>query len=140
MPEDWKPCKTPEGELYYFNFSTGDSVWDHPCDDYYRNMYEAEKAAKAKRAKTLLTASASGPKGKLLKKKKQKEAWGDTPVDMPLAPVDTPSVEDPVEEPVQTKKLRPGSRVRVRASLQRSQGSGPPYLDRYKYEVKDNGE
>ena len=32
LPPSWKPCKTPEGELYYFNFSTGESEWDHPCD------------------------------------------------------------------------------------------------------------
>jgi len=31
------------GDIYYFNFQTGDSVWDHPCDDYYRNMVIEEK-------------------------------------------------------------------------------------------------
>merc|ERR1711988_961065 len=44
LPEHWKPCKTQEGEIYYFNFSTGDSVWDHPCDEYYRKQYEEEKS------------------------------------------------------------------------------------------------
>ena len=43
LPEDWKPCKSPDGEIYYFNFSTGESVWDHPCDEYYRKLYEDEK-------------------------------------------------------------------------------------------------
>lgn len=34
LPENWKPCKTVDtGEIYYFNFATGDSTWDHPCDD-----------------------------------------------------------------------------------------------------------
>ena len=33
LPEDWKPCRSPEGDIYYFNFSTGESVWDHPCDE-----------------------------------------------------------------------------------------------------------
>jgi hypothetical protein len=28
--------KSPEGEIYYFNFNTGESVWDHPCDEYYK--------------------------------------------------------------------------------------------------------
>ena len=32
LPSGWKPCKTEEGELFYFNFSNGDSLWDHPCD------------------------------------------------------------------------------------------------------------
>ena len=43
LPEDWKPCRSPEGDIYYFNFSTGESVWDHPCDEYYRTLYQEEK-------------------------------------------------------------------------------------------------
>ncbi len=32
LPADWKPCKTLDtGEIYYFNFATGQSIWDHPC-------------------------------------------------------------------------------------------------------------
>jgi hypothetical protein len=38
-----QPCKTNDGEVYYFNFSTGESVWDHPCDEYYRKLYDEEK-------------------------------------------------------------------------------------------------
>ena len=30
-------------DIYYFNFSTGESRWDHPCDDYYRDMVTKEK-------------------------------------------------------------------------------------------------
>ncbi len=34
------PCcarsKTPEGDIYYFNFESGESIWDHPCDKHYR--------------------------------------------------------------------------------------------------------
>lgn len=42
LPENWKPCKTMDtNEIYYFNFATGDSTWDHPCDDYYRSLYMA---------------------------------------------------------------------------------------------------
>lgn len=29
--------------MYYFNFKTGESIWDHPCDDHYRNLYAVEK-------------------------------------------------------------------------------------------------
>ena len=43
LPEHWKPCKTADGEVYYFNFSSGESVWDHPCDEYYRKLFEDEK-------------------------------------------------------------------------------------------------
>ncbi len=43
LPENWKPCQTGEPhQIYYFNFATGESVWDHPCDEYYRDMYHQE--------------------------------------------------------------------------------------------------
>lgn len=29
--------------MYYFNFQSGESVWDHPCDEYYRKLYDEEK-------------------------------------------------------------------------------------------------
>ena len=44
LPSPWKPCKTPEGEILYFNFSNGESVWDHPCDVSYRKKYQEAKA------------------------------------------------------------------------------------------------
>lgn len=43
-PPRAQPCRSPAGDVYYFNFSTGESVWDHPCDDYYRGLYAEEKA------------------------------------------------------------------------------------------------
>ncbi|NJR42169.1 MAG: WW domain-containing protein [Akkermansiaceae bacterium] len=32
LPADWKPCQNENGQLYYFNFVSGQSVWEHPCD------------------------------------------------------------------------------------------------------------
>ena len=43
LPEHWKPCKTNDGEIYYFNFDTGESQWDHPCDDHFKAKYSEEK-------------------------------------------------------------------------------------------------
>ena len=43
LPENWKPCQTEDGDIYYFNFKTGESIWDHPCDEHYRNLYKQEK-------------------------------------------------------------------------------------------------
>jgi hypothetical protein len=43
LPEHVKPCKTNEGEIYYFNFVTGHSTWDHPCDTHSKCLYEAHK-------------------------------------------------------------------------------------------------
>ncbi|KAJ3274153.1 hypothetical protein HDV01_003436 [Terramyces sp. JEL0728] len=39
LPPDWKPCQTGDGNIYYFNFKTGASSWDHPCDEYYKELY-----------------------------------------------------------------------------------------------------
>ena len=48
LPEHWKPCKTTDtDEIYYFNFSSGESTWDHPCDEYYRTLYEEQRKKKA---------------------------------------------------------------------------------------------
>merc|ERR1712066_1081241 len=34
LPAPWRPCQADgDGEIFYFNFETGESVWDHPCDD-----------------------------------------------------------------------------------------------------------
>ncbi|XP_059149183.1 centrosomal protein of 164 kDa-like isoform X2 [Physella acuta] len=43
LPENWKPCQTPTGDVYYFNFATGDSIWDHPCDEFYKSMVLEER-------------------------------------------------------------------------------------------------
>jgi hypothetical protein len=43
LPPEWKPCQTTDGNIYYFNFKSGASMWDHPCDEYYREIYEKAK-------------------------------------------------------------------------------------------------
>lgn len=66
LPKDWKPCKTKDTEeIYYFNFTSGESTWDHPCDDYYRKMYEdSKKKAEQENAR---------PKDKDKEKKRQEK-------------------------------------------------------------------
>jgi len=47
LPFPWKPCEAvDDGELFYFNFDTGESVWDHPCDEYHRQLFADECANK----------------------------------------------------------------------------------------------
>eukprot|EP01083_Nonionella_stella_P009804 28082_1 len=43
LPPEWKPCKTDDADIYYFNFETGESRWEHPCDEYYKKLYKTEK-------------------------------------------------------------------------------------------------
>ncbi|XP_061574955.1 centrosomal protein of 164 kDa-like isoform X4 [Cololabis saira] len=67
MPAEWKPCQDVTGDIYYFNFTTGQSTWDHPCDEHYRRLVNQER----ERAK--LTAVAGGVGGKKDKKKKKEK-------------------------------------------------------------------
>ncbi|XP_033062741.1 centrosomal protein of 164 kDa isoform X8 [Trachypithecus francoisi] len=60
LPGEWKPCQDITGDIYYFNFATGQSMWDHPCDEHYRNLVIQERAK--------LSTS-----GAIKKKKKKKE-------------------------------------------------------------------
>lgn len=39
LPDAWKPCKTKDDEIYYFNFETAESVWEHPCDRLYQQKF-----------------------------------------------------------------------------------------------------
>jgi len=49
LPKPWKPCQTEENDIFYFNFQTGESTWDHPCDARYRQMYIGKKREKIAR-------------------------------------------------------------------------------------------
>jgi hypothetical protein len=44
LPGAWKPCQSSDGDIFYFNFETHDSVWDHPSDELYRSMYRRMQA------------------------------------------------------------------------------------------------
>jgi WW domain len=46
LPENWKPCKTREGDIYYFNFDSRQSQWEHPCDEFYKKKYTEAKSKK----------------------------------------------------------------------------------------------
>ena len=46
LPEPWKPCQTKGGDIYFFNFDSGQSVWEHPCDTYYKDQFTEAKNKK----------------------------------------------------------------------------------------------
>ncbi|KAG2393967.1 hypothetical protein C9374_003731 [Naegleria lovaniensis] len=45
LPDGWRPCQS-DGQLYYFNFHTGESIWDHPLDAYYKQKVKEERMKK----------------------------------------------------------------------------------------------
>lgn len=44
LPVEWKPCASPEGDIYYFNFETGESLWDRPDIEVHRKQFLRERA------------------------------------------------------------------------------------------------
>ncbi|KPI86984.1 hypothetical protein ABL78_3937 [Leptomonas seymouri] len=78
LPDNWKACKSEKGELYYFNFRTGQSIWDHPSDEHYRELLSIEKAKlKAKGNETEQAdsvAATGGQTGKGAKSSKRKKS------------------------------------------------------------------
>ncbi|CAL8360706.1 unnamed protein product [Merluccius merluccius] len=72
LPREWKPCQDVTGDVYYFNFSTGQSTWDHPCDEHYRGVVTQERQ-RALLAGTGAAGVGSGGKKETKEKKKKKE-------------------------------------------------------------------
>ena len=46
LPAPWSEHQDEAGNTYYYNSATDDSVWEHPLDEYYRNLYRKHKAEK----------------------------------------------------------------------------------------------
>ncbi|XP_032565431.1 centrosomal protein of 164 kDa isoform X2 [Chiroxiphia lanceolata] len=67
LPPDWKPCQDTTGDVYYFNFATGQSMWEHPCDEQYRELVIRE------REKLLAQGSLRKEKREKKEKKQKKE-------------------------------------------------------------------
>ncbi|KAM4628002.1 uncharacterized protein cep164 isoform 2-T3 [Polymixia lowei] len=131
LPHEWKPCQDVTGDVYYFNFSTGQSTWDHPCDEHYRRLVAQE------RERAQLAAAAGGAAGKRDKEKKKKKEKKEKRKKDPLrAPGTLSSVLGPLPSPLGSlAPLRgldapgpgplPGSTPPLRGSLGSSGGLEP---------------
>jgi centrosomal protein CEP164 len=53
LPEPWRTCKTEDGsgKVYYFNFDSGESIWEHPCDLQYKKLFADEKVKLAEQVR-----------------------------------------------------------------------------------------
>lgn len=62
LPQGWAEHSDPmSGDSYFHNENTGETVWEHPCDSYYRNLYQQLKKEKEQHATaTGLGSSGSG--------------------------------------------------------------------------------
>lgn len=79
LPGEWKPCQDITGDIYYFNFANGQSMWDHPCDEHYRNLVIQERAK-------LSTSGAVKKKKKKKRKRKTRRTKRPPKVPWPWVP------------------------------------------------------
>ncbi|GLD68052.1 centrosomal protein of 164 kDa [Lates japonicus] len=86
LPPEWKPCQDVTGDIYYFNFSSGQSTWDHPCDEHYRRLVAQE------RERAQLAAAAGGAGAKKDKEKKKKKEKKEKKEKKKKEPLKTPGV------------------------------------------------
>jgi len=91
---DWKPCQDTNGDIYYFNFETGDSIWDHPCDEFYRAMVLEER--QKKQSKLHANSASGGSNKKKEKESKTKKKKKTTEPVTNLGPLGQPKLGDVV--------------------------------------------
>ena len=46
LPEGWQQGLTDDGTPYHFNEETGESMWEHPMDGHYKEMFQKAKQKK----------------------------------------------------------------------------------------------
>nr|XP_018666680.1 centrosomal protein of 164 kDa-like [Ciona intestinalis] len=73
LPPHWKPCQDTNGDIYYFNFESGDSIWDHPCDEFYRAMVIEERQKRVLKQSVQSAAKPTAKKKDKVGKKKKKD-------------------------------------------------------------------
>lgn len=73
LPPDWKMYrkKSEEETFFYFNNKTGESIWDHPVDKYYRDIFKQKKMEKEERKRKEIQNVQSQPKEVATPKKTQ---------------------------------------------------------------------
>lgn len=76
VPPPWKACTQNRDDVFYFNFETGESLWDHPCDEKYSRMV-AHFRAQSRSTAGSSTAQADGRQLKSLLKDKRQMAPGE---------------------------------------------------------------
>lgn len=39
LPDAWKPYQNRHGEIFYINLYTNEKTVEHPCDEYYKQLF-----------------------------------------------------------------------------------------------------
>ena len=52
VPAPWKACTENGDDVFYFNFETGESIWDHPADERYRQLLQEKREEQSAPSRT----------------------------------------------------------------------------------------
>ena len=63
VPAPWKACTENGDDVFYFNFETGESIWDHPADERYRQLLEEKRKENVAASIVRTSKSASSASG-----------------------------------------------------------------------------
>jgi centrosomal protein CEP164 len=67
LPEPWKPCRCEDSdEIFFFNFKSGASVCQHPCDEHFCALVIEHRQKRITRATTLRGARLPGASGSIV--------------------------------------------------------------------------
>ncbi|KAM9255818.1 centrosomal protein of 164 kDa [Cariama cristata] len=121
LPPEWKPCQDITGDIYYFNFTNGQSMWDHPCDDRYRELViqEREKLLAPDKVKKKEKKKEKKKKGKK-EKQSLKQPTEKQPGILPLMSCQMPSALLPPRQG--SPEPCPASQIREEGCLDEGKG------------------
>ncbi|TRZ15892.1 hypothetical protein HGM15179_011240 [Zosterops borbonicus] len=112
LPPEWKACQDIEGgNIYYFNFENGRSMWEHPCDEHYKKLVIQEREKLLARGGLKKEKKDKKEKKKKKKDKKEKQVLKPPPGSH-LAPL-----QPPLGTLSPLRGLSPSSSIALRGSL-----------------------
>ena len=119
VPAPWKACTENGDDVFYFNFETGESIWDHPADERYRQLLEEKRKEKLAASIVRTSKSASSASGAETKASADSAT---SPIDTTKrnSSKDTSAVSTKKEADTNGKNLEPEPDSSVSASAEES--------------------
>ncbi|XP_053853036.1 centrosomal protein of 164 kDa isoform X2 [Vidua macroura] len=123
MPPEWKACQDiAGGDIYFFNFESGLSSWEHPCDEHYKQLVIREREKLLARGSVKKEKKEKKEKKDKKEKKEKKEKKKDKKEKQLLRQLPPPGSQlAPLQPPLGTlsplRGLTPSSSLALRGSL-----------------------
>ncbi|XP_068028256.1 centrosomal protein of 164 kDa [Anomalospiza imberbis] len=123
MPPEWKACQDiAGGDIYFFNFESGLSSWEHPCDEHYKQLVIREREKLLARGSVKKDKKEKKEKRDKKEKKEKKEKKKEKKEKQLLRQLPPPGSQlAPIQPPLGTlsplRGLTPSSSIALRGSL-----------------------